>query len=155
MSLFPPKPPFTRDTASQKVRLAEDAWNSRDPERVAQAYTLDSRWRNRDQFVNGREDIVQFLTQKWQKERHYRLIKSLWAFHENRIAVRFAYEWQDQAGQWWRSYGNENWQFAPNGQMSSRHASINDVQILEEERVLCWSGESRPEDFPDMEVLGL
>lgn len=155
MSLFPPKPPFTRDTASQKVRLAEDAWNSRDPERVAQAYTLDSRWRNRDQFVNGREDIVQFLTQKWQKEQHYRLIKSLWAFHENRIAVRFAYEWQDQAGQWWRSYGNENWQFAPNGQMSSRHASINDVQILEEERVLRWSGESRPEDFPDMEVLGL
>ncbi|GBQ05504.1 nuclear transport factor 2 family protein [Saccharibacter floricola] len=155
MSLFPPKPPFTHETASQKVRLAEDAWNSRDLIRVAQAYTSDSRWRNRDQFVNGREDIVQFLTQKWQKEQHYRLIKSLWAWHENCIAVRFAYEWQDQAGQWWRSYGNENWQFAPNGQMSSRHASINDVQILEEGRVLRWSGESRPKDFPDMEALGL
>src|ERR1700710_2278276 len=128
-------PPFTRETAAQKVRKAEDGWNSRDPEKVALAYTVDSRWRNRAEFVNGREEIVQFLTRKWQRELDYRLIKELWAFDGARIAVRFAYEWHDDAGRWFRSYGNENWQFDASGYMEQRHASINDLPIAESARL--------------------
>ena len=134
MSERPPLPPFSRESAIQKVRLAEDGWNSRDPERVALAYSIDSAWRNRSEFVTGREAIVQFLTRKWSKELDYRLIKELWAFHENRIAVRFAYEWQDDSGNWFRSYGNENWEFNPDGLMQKRFASINDLPIKESER---------------------
>ncbi len=130
----PPLPPFTEATALQKVQAAEDAWNSRDPERVAQAYTPDSEWRNRDQFFSGRAAIVEFLRAKWQKEQAYRLRKTLWAFTENRIAVRFEYEWHDQGGQWFRSYGNEMWEFAANGLMQRRFASINDVMINAEDR---------------------
>src|SRR4051795_8683234 len=130
----PPLPPFTRDTAMQKVRLAEDGWNSRDPEKVALAYSLDSRWRNRSEFVNGREDIVAFLTRKWNKELDYRLIKELWAFTDNRIAVRFAYEFHDDSGHWFPAYGNENWQFTPDGLMEFRHASINDLPIPDSDR---------------------
>jgi nuclear transport factor 2 (NTF2) superfamily protein len=130
----PPFPPFTAETALKKVQAAEDAWNSRDPERVAMAYTPDSEWRNRDQFFSGRESIVKFLQAKWNKERDYRLKKELWAFTENRIAVRFEYEWHDAEGQWFRSYGNENWEFAENGLMERRFASINDVKISAEER---------------------
>lgn len=125
----PPFPPFTFDTAIQKIRMAEDTWNSRDPQRVSMAYTLDSQWRNRNQFITGRADIVEFLTQKWASEHDYRLIKELWAFDNNRNAVRFAYEWHDEQGNWFRSYGNENWQFGPHGLMDQRHASINDVAI--------------------------
>ncbi|KAB7756277.1 nuclear transport factor 2 family protein [Mycolicibacterium mucogenicum] len=130
----PPVPPFTKETALQKVQAAEDAWNTRDPQRVALAYTPDSVWRNRDTFVTGREDIVQFLTAKWQREHDYALRKTLWAFHENRIAVKFQYEWHDAAGQWWRSYGNELWQFDADGLMEHREASINDVRIDEGDR---------------------
>ena len=130
----PPFPPFTETTACQKVQAAEDAWNSRDPERVARAYTPDSEWRNRDQFFSGREAIVKFLTVKWQKELDYRLKKTLWAFTDNRIAVRFEYEWHDHHGQWFRSYGNEMWEFSDNGLMQRRFASINDVAIVERER---------------------
>jgi nuclear transport factor 2 (NTF2) superfamily protein len=130
----PPFPPFTEETARKKVQAAEDAWNSRDPERVALAYTPDSEWRNRDQFFSGREAIVKFLTVKWQKEQEYRLQKTLWAFTDNRIAVRFEYEWHDHHGQWFRSYGNEMWEFADNGLMQRRFASINDVVIVEAER---------------------
>ncbi|QEY11466.1 nuclear transport factor 2 family protein [Cellvibrio sp. KY-YJ-3] len=130
----PPFPPFTAETALKKVQAAEDAWNSRDPERVALAYTPDSEWRNRDQFFSGRESIVKFLQAKWNKELDYRLKKELWAFTENRIAVRFEYEWHDAEGQWFRSYGNENWEFAENGLMQRRFASINDVKISAEER---------------------
>jgi nuclear transport factor 2 (NTF2) superfamily protein len=130
----PPFPPFTEETARKKVQAAEDAWNSRDPERVALAYTPDSEWRNRDQFFSGREAIVKFLTAKWQKEQEYRLQKTLWAFTDNRIAVRFEYEWHDHHGQWFRSYGNEMWEFADNGLMQRRFASINDVVIVEAER---------------------
>lgn len=130
----PPFPPFTAETALKKVQAAEDAWNSRDPERVAMAYTPDSEWRNRDQFFSGRESIVKFLQAKWNKELDYRLKKELWAFTENRIAVRFEYEWHDAEGQWFRSYGNENWEFAENGLMQRRFASINDVKISAEER---------------------
>lgn len=130
----PPFPPFTAETALKKVQAAEDAWNSRDPERVAMAYTPDSEWRNRDQFFSGRESIVKFLQAKWNKELDYRLKKELWAFTENRIAVRFEYEWHDDEGQWFRSYGNENWEFAENGLMQRRFASINDVKISTEER---------------------
>ena len=133
----PPLPPFTQESALKKVQAAEDAWNSRDPERVAMAYTPDSEWRNRDQFFSGREMIVKFLQAKWQKELDYRLKKTLWAFTDNRIAVRFEYEWHDAEGQWFRSYGNENWEFAENGLMQRRFASINDVMItLDERRVL-------------------
>lgn len=133
-NMRPPLPPFTAETAAQKVQAAEDAWNTRDPERVALAYTEDSEWRNRDEFFSGREAITAFLTRKWQKELDYVLKKSLWAFTDNRIAVRFEYEWHDEAGQWYRSYGNENWEFAESGHMAKRFASINDVPINESER---------------------
>lgn len=132
--LRPPLPPFSYESALQKVQAAEDAWNTRDPARVALAYTHDSEWRNRDEFFSGREAIKAFLTRKWQKELNYRLKKTLWAFTDNRIAVRFEYEWHDVAGQWYRSYGNENWEFAPSGHMSKRFASINDLAILESDR---------------------
>ena len=131
-----PLPPFTYETAIQKIKLAEDAWNSQDPERVSKAYTLDSEWRNRDQFVNGREEIVLFLTQKWQKEKNYKLKKEYWAHTENRIAVRFEYEYQNLQGDWFRAYGNENWEFDENGLMQKRFASINDLAINEEDRKL-------------------
>lgn len=132
----PPLPPFTEKTAKQKIQSAEDAWNSREPERVSKAYTLDSEWRNRNQFVNGREEIVKFLTSKWQKEINYKLKKEYWAHTDNRIAVRFEYEYQDSKGQWWRAYGNENWEFDENGLMAKRYASINDLAIEEGERKL-------------------
>lgn len=132
----PPYPPFTRETALQKVQAAEDAWNTRDPQRVALAYTADSTWRNRDTFVTGREEIVAFLTRKWERELDYALRKSLWSFHENRIAVRFQYEWHDTEGQWWRSYGNELWEFDERGLMRRREASINDITISEDDRRL-------------------
>ena len=151
----PPLPPFTRDTAIQKVRLAEDAWNGRDPQRVAMAYTPDSQWRNRAEFPRGREQIVEFLTRKWAKEQEYRLIKELWAFEGNRIAVRFAYEWHDAAGQWWRSYGNENWEFSPEGYMALRYASINDLAIDAAERKFHWPQGRRPDDHPSLSDLGL
>jgi len=155
----PPLPPFDHDSAVQKVRLAEDGWNSRDPARVALAYTEDSVWRNRSTFVTGRAAIVDFLTAKWRREHDYRLVKGLWAFTENRIAVRFAYEWHDDAGQWWRSYGNENWEFSENGEMQRRIASINDVAIAEGDRLFRWprdgTGDRRPDDHPGLEELGL
>ncbi|MFH7019147.1 DUF1348 family protein [Flavobacterium sp. FlaQc-47] len=131
-----PLPPFTYETAIEKIQLAEDAWNSQDPERVSRAYTTDSEWRNRDQFVNGREEIVRFLTKKWQKESHYKLKKEYWAHTDNRIAVRFEYEYQDPNGNWFRAYGNENWEFDTNGLMQKRFASINDLAINEEDRKL-------------------
>jgi nuclear transport factor 2 (NTF2) superfamily protein len=151
----PPLPPFTRETAIQKVRLAEDGWNTREPARVALAYTVDSRWRNRSEFVNGREAIVGFLTRKWIRELDYRLIKELWAFDGNRIAVRFAYEWHDDSGNWFRSYGNENWQFDANGLMAERHASINDLPIAVAERKFHWPQGRRPDDHPGLSDLGL
>lgn len=151
----PPLPPFTRETAAQKVRMAEDAWNSRDPERVALAYTPDSRWRNRAEFVTGRGEIVAFLTRKWRKELDYRLIKELWACDGARIAVRFAYEWRDDAGNWFRAYGNENWEFDENGLMARRHASINDLPIAESERLFHWPQGRRPDDHPSLSDLGL
>jgi nuclear transport factor 2 (NTF2) superfamily protein len=147
----PPLPPFTADTARQKVRMAEDAWNSRDPERVALAYTEDSRWRNRAEFIEGRAGIVAFLTRKWEKERDYRLIKDLWVFDGNRIAVRFQYEWHDAAGQWFRSYGNEQWEFDQQGLMKRREASINDVPIAEVDRRFHWAAPGpRPADVPGL-----
>jgi nuclear transport factor 2 (NTF2) superfamily protein len=155
MATRPPVPPFTRETAVQKVRLAEDAWNSRDPQKVSLAYTRDSRWRNRSEFVNGRAEIVAFLTRKWSKELDYRLIKELWAFNENRIAVRFAYEWHDDAGNWYRSYGNENWQFDADGLMQLRLASINDLLIKESDRKYHWPLGRRPDDHPGLSELGL
>lgn len=155
MSLRPPLPPFTRETATQKVRMAEDAWNSREPERVSLAYTEDSRWRNRAEFPVGRAEIVAFLTRKWARELDYRLIKELWAFAENRIAVRFAYEWHDGGGQWFRSYGNENWEFDDSGLMRLRFASINDLAILESERKYRWPAGRRPDDHPGLSALGL
>ncbi|GGC69785.1 nuclear transport factor 2 family protein [Chelatococcus reniformis] len=148
-------PPFTRDTAIAKVRMAEDGWNSRDPERVALVYTQDSRWRNRAEFPVGRQQIVAFLTRKWARELDYRLIKELWAFDGNRIAVRFAYEWHDDSGQWFRSYGNENWEFAPDGLMQRRFASINDLPIKEAERKFHWPLGRRPDDHPGLSDLGL
>ena len=151
----PPLPPFTRETAIQKVRMAEDAWNSRDPQRIALAYTVDSRWRNRAEFPEGREQIIQFLTGKWQRELDYRLIKELWAFTENRIAVRFAYEWRGETGDWTRSYGNENWEFDESGLMRYRHASINDLPIAESERKFHWSPGRRPDDHPGLSDLDL
>jgi nuclear transport factor 2 (NTF2) superfamily protein len=151
----PPLPPFTRETAIQKVRLAEDAWNSRDPARVALAYTVDSQWRNRSEFPTGREQIVEFLTRKWRRELDYRLIKELWTFADNRIAVRFAYEWHDDSGNWFRSYGNENWEFDANGLMQRRYASINDLPIAESERKYHWPQGRRPDDHPGLSELGL
>lgn len=148
-------PPFTEETALAKVRLAEDGWNSRDPERVSLAYTPDSRWRNRAEFPVGREQIVAFLTHKWAKELDYRLIKELWAFRDNRIAVRYAYEWHDDGGQWFRSYGNENWEFAPDGLMQRRFSSINDLPIKEAERKFHWPLGRRPDDHPGLSELGL
>jgi len=151
----PPFPPFSLTTAVQKVRMAEEAWNSRDPARVALAYTPDSRWRNRSTFVTGREQIENFLTAKWVRELDYRLIKELWAFGGNRIAVRFAYEWHDDAGNWFRSYGNENWEFDDNGLMAVRHASINDLPIKAAERKFHWPLGRRPDDHPSLSDLGL
>ena len=151
----PPLPPFTRATAIQKVRLAEDAWNSRDPQRVSLAYTLDSQWRNRAEFPTGRQQIVEFLTRKWRRELDYRLIKELWAFDDDRIAVRFAYEWRDDAGKWYRSYGNENWSFDALGLMQRRYASINDLPIAQSERKFHWPQGRRPDDHPELSELGL
>ena len=148
-------PPFTRETAIQKVRKAEDGWNTRDPLKVSLAYTVDSRWRNRAEFIHGRDEIVEFLTHKWRKELDYRLIKEIWAFDDRRIAVRFAYEWHDNSGQWFRSYGNENWEFDDLGLMASRHASINDLPILESERLYHWPLGARPADHPGLNDLGL
>jgi nuclear transport factor 2 (NTF2) superfamily protein len=148
-------PPFTREIAVQKVRLAEDGWNSRDAERVALAYSVDSRWRNRSEFVTGREQIVEFLKRKWGKELEYRLIKELWAFDTDRIAVRFAYESHDLAGDWFRSYGNENWEFDEKGLMKVRHASINDVPIKESDRLFHWPIGRRPDEHPGLSELGL
>ena len=151
----PPLPPFDRGTAIKKVRLAEDGWNSRDPEKVSVAYSIDSSWRNRSEFVTGREAIVQFLTRKWKRELDYRLIKELWAFTENRIAVRFAYEWHDDSGNWFRSYGNENWEFNADGLMQRRYASINDLPIKESERKYHWPLGPRPDDHSGLSQLGL
>lgn len=151
----PPLPPFTAETAAKKVRAAEDAWNTRDPQKVAGAYSPDSAWRNRSELFTGRAAIVAFLTRKWQKEQDYRLIKELWAFGEDRIAVRFAYEWHDEAGQWFRSYGNENWEFDPNGYMVRRLASINDLPIAEPDRKYHWPQGPRPADHPGLSDLGL
>jgi len=151
----PPLPPFTRETAIQKVRLAEDAWNTRDPERVSRAYTVDSRWRNRAEFLSGREEIVKFLTRKWARELDYRLIKELWAFGENRIAVRFAYEFHDDSGTWFRAYGNENWEFDEQGLMRRRLASINDLPIKESDRKYHWPLGRRPDDHPSLSDLDL
>ena len=151
----PPIPPFTKESAIQKVRMAEDGWNSRDPKRVSMVYTQDSQWRNRAEFPRGREEIIQFLTHKWAKELDYRLIKELWAFTENRIAVRFAYEWHDASGNWFRSYGNENWQFDANGLMELRYASINDLPIKESERKFFWPLGRRPDDYASLSDLGL
>ena len=151
----PPFPPFDGDSAAKKVRMAEDAWNSREPERVSLAYTPDSVWRNRSEFLAGREAIVQFLRRKWQKELDYRLVKELWAFHGHRIAVRFAYEWHDDSGSWFRSYGNENWEFNEQGFMHRRIASINDLPIRETERRFHWPLGRRPDEHPGLSELGL
>ncbi len=148
-------PPFTVETATRKVRLAEDNWNGRDPERVSLGYTPDSRWRNRAEFVTGRDEIVAFLAAKWARERQYRLIKELWATQADRIAVRFAYEWHDEAGRWFRSYGNENWAFDGAGLMRARHASINDLPIAEADRLFRWPQGRRPDDHPGLSALGL
>jgi len=151
----PPLPPFTNaEDAARKVRLAEDAWNGRDPEKVALAYTEDSEWRNRAEFLKGRPAIIAFLQRKWQRELEYRLIKELWAFHENRIAVRFAYEWHDDSGNWFRSFGNENWEFDPRGLMRRRLASINDVPITAAERKFHWPQGRRPDDHPGLSDFG-
>ncbi|MFO1103980.1 MAG: nuclear transport factor 2 family protein [Methylocystis sp.] len=154
-SVRPPLPPFTRETAIEKVRMAEDAWNTRDPERVSLAYTEDSRWRNRAEFPVGRAEIVAFLKRKWARELDYRLIKELWTFTENRIAVRFVYESRDDAGNWFRSHGNENWEFDERGLMRRRFASINDQPILESERKFRWPQGPRPADHPGLSDLGL
>ena len=151
----PPLPPFTRETAIQKIRLAEDGWNSRNPEKVALAYTTDTRWRNRAEFVKNRAEAQAFLERKWAKELDYRLIKELWAYTDNRIAVRYAYEWHDDAGNWFRSYGNENWEFNEDGLMAVRHASINDKPIQESERKFHWPLGRRPDDHPGLSELGL
>jgi uncharacterized protein len=154
----PPLPPFTFETATEKVRKAEDAWNTRDPQKVSLAYTADSRWRNRAEFLTGREQIVEFLTRKWRRELDYRLTKELWTFNGNRIAVRFAYEWHDDSGSWFRSYGNENWEFDENGLMRLRIASINDLPIRPEDRLLLWPRDPnarRPDDHPSLTQMGL
>jgi len=155
MSTRPPLPPFTAETAARKARAAEDAWNTREPERVALAYTEDSTWRNRAEFLKGRDDIVAFLKRKWARELDYRLIKEVWTFAGNRIAVRFAYEWHDDSGHWFRSYGNENWEFAENGLMRRRIASINDLPIAASERKYHWPLGPRPDDHPGLSDLGL
>jgi nuclear transport factor 2 (NTF2) superfamily protein len=155
MTARPPVPPFSRETATVKVRLAEDGWNSREPEKVALAYTEDSRWRNRSEFLVGRPAIVAFLARKWARELDYRLIKELWAFSDDRIAVRFAYEWHDDSGNWFRSYGNENWEFEEDGLMQRRLASINDLPIEESERKYRWPLGRRPDDHPGLSDLGL
>ncbi|MCU5783125.1 MULTISPECIES: DUF1348 family protein [Alloalcanivorax] len=151
----PPLPPFTRDSALEKVRLAEDGWNSRDADKVAMAYSLDTRWRNRAEFVHGRDEARAFLERKWSKELEYRLIKELWAFSESRIAVRYAYEWRDDSGNWFRSYGNENWEFDDDGLMRHRYSSINDLPIGEQERKFHWPLGRRPDDHPGLSDLGL
>jgi len=151
----PPFPPFTAETAAQKARMAEDAWNSRDPARVALAYTVDTKWRNRAEFPVGRAEVEQFLTRKWRKELDYRLIKEVWAFAGNRIAVRFAYEWRDDANNWFRSYGNENWEFDEHGLMAVRYASINDMPIKESDRKYHWPLGRRPDNHPNLSELGL
>ncbi|MEX0365124.1 MAG: DUF1348 family protein [Ruegeria sp.] len=150
-----PLPPFTRETAIQKVRMAENAWNSRDPNVVTPAYTEDSQWRNRAEFLTGHDQIHAFLTRKWHKELDYRLIKELWAFADSRIAVRYAYEWHDDSDQWFRSYGNENWDFAPDGRMAHRHASLNDLPITEADRLFRWPQGPRPDNHPCLTDLGL
>ncbi|HSI46438.1 MAG TPA: nuclear transport factor 2 family protein [Methylophilus sp.] len=154
-SIRPPLPPFTRETAIEKVRLAEDGWNSRDAAKVALAYSVDTQWRNRAEFVKGRDQAQKFLERKWNKELEYRLIKELWAFTENRIAVRYAYESKDDSGNWFRSYGNENWEFGPDGLMINRFASINDLPIKESERLFRWPLGRRPDDHPGLSELGL
>jgi nuclear transport factor 2 (NTF2) superfamily protein len=154
MQTRPPLPPFTLETARLKVRAAEDAWNTRDPERVSLAYTPDTEWRNRAEFLRGREQVVGFLTRKWARELDYRLIKELWAHDGNRIAVRFAYEWRDDSGAWFRSYGNENWEFAATGHMHRRHASINDLPIRAEQRLFLWPAGPRPAEHPGLSELG-
>ncbi|SNY66668.1 nuclear transport factor 2 family protein [Enterobacter sp. CC120223-11] len=151
----PPLPPFTLESAIQKVRAAEDGWNSRNPEKVSLAYTPDSSWRNRSEFIDGRDAIVEFLDRKWRKELEYRLIKELWAYTDNHIAVRFAYEWHDEDGNWFRSYGNENWSFDDNGLMSKRYACINDISIQEDDRLFHWPQGRRPDDHPGLSALGL
>jgi nuclear transport factor 2 (NTF2) superfamily protein len=151
----PPFPPFTHDTAIQKVRMAEDAWNNQDPQRIATAYTINSQWRNRAEFITGREQIIDFLIKKWSKELEYRLIKELWAFDNNRIAVRFAYEWHNESNEWFRSYGNENWEFDKNGLMQCRYASINDLPIKETERQFNWPQGRRPDHHPSLSDLNL
>jgi nuclear transport factor 2 (NTF2) superfamily protein len=151
----PPLPPFTLESAKLKTRLAEDGWNSRDPEKVSLAYSIDCIWRNRAEFLTGRQEIVQFLTRKWKRELDYRLIKELWAFHENRIAVRFAYEWHDDSGNWYRSYGNENWEFAADGLMARRFACINDLPISVSDRKFFWPLGRRPDDQAGLSDLGL
>jgi nuclear transport factor 2 (NTF2) superfamily protein len=151
----PPLPPFDAQSAVAKARLAEDAWNTRDPERVAGAYTVDSRWRNRSEFFSGREEIIAFLKRKWERELDYKLIKEVWAFGADRIAVRFAYEWHDAAGQWYRSYGNEQWEFDASGLMRRREASINDVTMTESDRLFRWDGARRPDNHPGLSDLGL
>ena len=149
-----PLPNFTVESAIEKIRKAEDAWNTKQPEVVACAYSLDTQWRNRNVFTQGREQIVTLLTEKWQNEKHYKLIKELWSVLDNRIAVRFAYEWQNESGQWFRSYGNENWQFNEKGLMEQRHASINDLAIEESDRKFLWEGDKRPADYPGLTELG-
>jgi len=151
----PPLPPFTRQSAIEKVRLAEDGWNSRDPQKVSLAYSADSRWRNRAEFIQGRGEIVAFLKRKWARELDYRLIKEMWAFEDHRIAVRFSYEWHDDSGNWFRSYGNENWEFDEEGLMRVRHASINDLPIAEAERKYRWPLSRRPDNHPGLSDLGL
>lgn len=155
MTERPPLPPFTEETAIQKIRMAEDGWNSRDPDKVSLAYTPDTQWRNRSTFVTNREEARQFLLQKWNRELDYRLIKELWAFKDNRIAVRYAYEWHDDSHNWFRSYGNENWEFAENGLMHKRYASINDLPIRETERKFHWDLGRRPDEHPGLSALGL
>lgn len=151
----PPLPPFTRESAIEKVRLAEDGWNSRDPAKVVLAYTEDTRWRNRAEFANGRKEVEEFLTRKWNRELDYRLIKELWAYTDNRIAVRYAYEWHDDSGNWFRSYGNENWEFDADGLMRRRFACINDSPIKESDRLFRWPLGRRPDDHPGLSDLGL
>jgi uncharacterized protein len=151
----PPFPPFTEETAIQKVRLAEDGWNTRDPERVSLAYSADSRWRNRSEFATGTDQIVALLSRKWKRELEYRLIKELWAFRGNRVAVRFAYEYHDDSGNWFRAYGNENWEFDEQGLMYARHASINELPIKEGDRQFYWPLGRRPDDHPGLSALGL
>jgi len=151
----PPLPPFTRESAIEKARLAEDGWNSRDPEKVSLAYTEDTYWRNRAEFLHGRQQVVEFLSRKWARELDYRLIKELWAFHENRIAVRYAYEWHDDSGHWYRSYGNENWEYDEHGLMRRRFACINDLPIQEADRKFHWPLGRRPDDHPGLTELGM